>query len=98
MRDRPCPWHEPLLEMARRKARFASDRIEGKMRALAVHFTTVYIYALTLTTRSRARRRTSPTSRVSAGSGKQQTTVAKDELPLSPTECASINSCAAGAS
>ena len=35
--------------MARRKARFASDRIEGKMRALAVHFTTVYIYALTLT-------------------------------------------------
>jgi hypothetical protein len=37
------------LEMARRKARFASDRILGKMRALAVHFTNVYIYALTLT-------------------------------------------------
>ena len=37
------------LEMARRKARFSSDRILGKMRALAVHFTTVYIYALTLT-------------------------------------------------
>ena len=35
--------------MARRKARFSSDRILGKMRALAVHFTTVYIYALTLT-------------------------------------------------
>ena len=37
------------LEMARRKARFAPDRILGKMRALAVHFTNVYIYALTLT-------------------------------------------------
>ena len=37
------------LEMARRKARFSSDRILGKMRALAVHFTTVYIYALTFT-------------------------------------------------
>jgi hypothetical protein len=35
--------------MARRKARFAPDRILGKMRALAVHFTNVYIYALTLT-------------------------------------------------
>ena len=31
-------------------------------------------------------------------SDKQQTTVAKDEMPLSPTECASINSCAAWAS
>lgn len=81
--------------MARRKARFSSDRILGKMRALAVHFTTVYIYALTLTNPPP---HLAHLKRVSAGSGKQQTTVAKDEMPLSPTECASINSCAAWAS
>ena len=86
--------------MARRKARFSSDRILGKMRALAVHFTTVYIYALTLTdppphlAHLKGIRRIGGQTALSRPPWPRS----KDEMPLSPTEYASINSCAAWAS
>ena len=84
--------------MARRKARFTNDRILGKMRALAVHFTTVYIYALTLTdppphlAHLKGIRRIGQTAD-HRGQGRIAT-LANRML----TECVSINSCAAGAS